>query len=121
MAIESGSGSSNFSSFADELGIPVTVCHFPPGTSKWNKIVHRLFSFITPNWRGKPLRDYVTIVSLIGATTTDTRLEVKCKLDAATYLKGRKVSEAEMNSIQLSPHQFHGDWSYTINPRCLYY
>ncbi len=102
---------------ADELGIPVTVCHFPPGTSKWNKIEHRLFSFITLNWRGKPLRDYATIVSLIGATTTSAGLEVKCELDTITYLKGRKVSDHEMDSIQLSPHEFHGDWNYTINPR----
>ena len=102
---------------ADELGIPVTVCHFPPGTSKWNKIEHRLFSFITLNWRGKPLRDYATIVSLIGATTTSAGLEVRCELDTATYLKGRKVSDDEMDSIQLTPHEFHGDWNYTINPR----
>jgi hypothetical protein len=102
---------------ADELGIPVTVCHFPPGTSKWNKIEHRLFSFITMNWRGKPLRSYQTIVNLIAATTTETGLDVHCELDDSTYQKGRKVTDAEMNSINIHRQRFHGDWNYTIYPR----
>jgi hypothetical protein len=102
---------------ADELGLAVTVCHFPPGTSKWNKIEHRLFSFITMNWRGKPLRTYQTVLALIGATTTQSGLEVLCELDTAEYQKGRKVSDAEMEGINIRPHRFHGDWNYTISPR----
>jgi len=101
---------------ADEIGIPITVCHFPPGTSKWNKIEHRLFSFITINWRGKPLRTYQTVVSLIAATTTKTGLEVKCELDPSGYEKGRKVTDAEMQTINLTAHDFHGEWNYTIAP-----
>jgi transposase len=102
---------------ADELDIPVTVCHFPPGTSKWNKIEHRLFSFITMNWRGKPLRSYRTIVSLIAATTTETGLEVHSELDKTFYQKGRKITDAEMGTLNIRPHRFHGDWNYTVNPR----
>lgn len=102
---------------ADELGIPVTVCHFPPGTSKWNKIEHRLFSFITTNWRGKPLRDYQTIVNLIAATSTETGLKVRCEIDDSEYQKGRKVTDAEMASLNIRPHEFHSDWNYTISPR----
>jgi transposase len=101
---------------ANELGIPITVCHFPPGTSKWNKIEHRLFSFIAMNWRGKPLIDYQTIVSLIAATTTEKGLEVRCELDENTYEKGRKVSDTEMSTINTQPHEFHGEWNYTISP-----
>jgi len=101
---------------ADELGIPVTVCHFPPGTSKWNKIEHRLFSFITINWRGKPLRSYQTVVKLIAGTTTRTGLNVQCELDPYEYEKGRKVSDAEMETVDLRPHKFHGEWNYTIHP-----
>lgn len=101
---------------ADEIGIPVTVCHFPPGTSKWNKIEHRLFSFITINWRGKPLRTYQTVVKLIAGTRTQTGLNVKCELDPYDYEKGRKVSNAEMETINLRPHRFHGEWNYTIAP-----
>jgi len=101
---------------ADELGIPTTVCHFPPGTSKWNKIEHRLFSFITFNWRGKPLRTYQTVVNLIAATTTKTGLEVQCKLDPSDYEKGRKVSDDEMKTIKIRAHRFHGEWNYTIHP-----
>ena len=102
---------------ADEVGIPVTVCHFPPGTSKWNKIEHRLFSFITTNWRGKPLRDYQTIVNLIAATSTETGLKVRCELDDGEYEKGRKVTDAELAALNIRPHRFHGDWNYTISPR----
>jgi hypothetical protein len=101
---------------ADELGIPITVCHFLPGTSKWNKIEHRLFSFITFNWRGNPLRTYQTVVNLIAATTTRTGLEVQCELDPCGYEKGRKVSDAEMKTFRLRPHRFHGEWNYTIDP-----
>ena len=101
---------------ADALGIPITVCHFPPGTSKWNKIEHRLFSFITFNWRGKPLRTYQTVVNLIAATTTKTGLEVQCELDPSDYEKGRKVSNEEMETIRIRPHRFHGEWNYTIDP-----
>ncbi|HEX9584983.1 MAG TPA: ISAzo13 family transposase [Gammaproteobacteria bacterium] len=101
---------------ANEIGIPITVCHFPPGTSKWNKIEHRLFSFITINWRGKPLRTYRTIVELIGATKTRAGLAVKCELDSSVYEKGRKVSDEEMQTINLRRHRFRGEWNYTINP-----
>ena len=104
---------------ADELVIPITVCHFPPGTSKWNKIEHRLFSFITINWRGKPLHSYQTVVNLIAATKTSTGLEVECELDSQGYEKGRKVSDAEMATVKLRPHRFHGEWNYTIEPRSL--
>ncbi len=101
----------------DEIGVPVTVCHYPPGTSKWNKIEHRLFSFITLNWRGKPLRTYQTVVSLIAATTTETGLDVRCQLDDSTYEKGRKVTDEDMASINLKRHRFHPEWNYTISPR----
>ena len=101
----------------DEIGIPVTVCHYPPGTSKWNKIEHRLFSFVTMNWRGKPLRTYQTIVSLIAATTTETGLNVQCEIDPSDYLKGRKVTNEEMQTINIKGHSFHPEWNYTISPR----
>jgi DDE family transposase len=101
---------------ADELGIAITVCHLPPGTSKWNKIEHRLFSFITQNWRGRPLVSYQTIVQLIAATTTDTGLKVQCEIDPNTYPAGVKVTDAEMDTINLQRHDFHGDWNYTITP-----
>jgi hypothetical protein len=104
---------------ADELGLSITVCHLPPGTSKWNKIEHRLFSFITCNWRGKPLVSYRTIVELIAATTTDTGLKVRCQLDQTAYPAGIKVSDAELEAVNLSRHDFHGDWNYTINPKAL--
>lgn len=102
---------------ADELKFPITVCHFPPGTSKWNKIEHRLFSFISINWRGKPLRTYRTIVQLIAATTTDAGLKVRAELDKNKYPKGVKVSDAQLAAVNLSRHAFHGDWNYTIAPR----
>jgi Rhodopirellula transposase DDE domain len=101
---------------ADELKLPITVCHLPPGTSKWNKIEHRLFSFITINWRGKPLRSYRAIVQLIAATSTDAGLKVRAELDENKYPKGVKVSDAEMEAVNLSRHPFHGDWNYTISP-----
>lgn len=101
---------------ADELGLAITVCHLPPGTSKWNKIEHRLFSFITKNWRGKPLVSYQTIVQLIAATTTKAGLKVKSEIDTNAYPAGIKVSDAEMDAINIQRHQFHGDWNYTISP-----
>lgn len=102
---------------ANELGLSITVCHLPPGTSKWNRIEHRLFSFITQNWRGKPLVSYQTIVQLIGATTTRTGLQVQCAIDDARYPAGVKVSDAEMAGLKLTPHAFHGEWNYNIEPR----
>ena len=101
---------------ANALRLPITVCHLPPGTSKWNKIEHRLFSFITLNWRGKPLRSFKTIVQLIAATTTTTGLTVRAELDENKYPKGRKISDAEFAAINLARHSFHGDWNYTISP-----
>ena len=102
---------------ANELGISITVCHLPPGTSKWNKIEHRLFSFITQNWRGRPLVSYQTIVQLISATTTDTGLKVQCEIDPNTYPAGVKITNAEMDAINIHRHEFHGDWNYTISPQ----
>lgn len=101
---------------ADELGVPISVCHLPPGTSKWNKIEHRLFSFISMNWRGKPLISYETIVKLISSTKTERGLTVQCDLDETQYEKGRKVSNAEMDEVRLYPDEFHGEWNYTIVP-----
>jgi hypothetical protein len=101
---------------SDQLKMPITVCHLPPGTSKWNKIEHRLFSFITINWRGKPLRSYRTIVQLIAATTTETGLSVRAELDENKYPKGVKVPDAQLAAVNISPHSFHGDWNYTISP-----
>lgn len=102
---------------ADELHMPITVCHLPPGTSKWNRIEHRLFSFITANWRGKPLVSHKVIVELIAATTTDAGLTVRCQLDPNTYPAGVKVSETELLAVNLRRHAFHGDWNYTIEPK----
>ena len=103
--------------FANRTGLAVTVCHFPPGTSKWNKIEHRLFSHIAMNWRGKPLVDLATIVSLIGSTTTDAGLRVRSEIDAGTYPSGVAVTDQQMSRVHLEPHAFHGDWNYTIHPR----
>jgi hypothetical protein len=102
---------------ADELGIEISVCHVPPGTSKWNKIEHRLFSFITQNWRGKPLVSYLVIVQLIASTTTDKGLTVACSLDEKDYAKGIKVTDAEMAALNIRPAAFHGEWNYTFVPR----
>jgi hypothetical protein len=101
---------------ADDTGLSVSVCHFPPGTSKWNKIEHRLFSFISSNWRGEPLRDYETIVNLISRTTTTTGLKVTCRLDRRKYATGRRFTKEEMIRIHLVPASFHGEWNYTIHP-----
>jgi hypothetical protein len=102
---------------ADETGLVVQVCHFPPGTSKWNKVEHRLFSFISSNWRGEPLRDYETVVRLIAHTTTAKGLRVTCRLDRRSYPVGRKVGDAEYASVNIKPHSFHGEWNYRIQPR----
>jgi transposase len=102
---------------ADELGIEITVCHLPPGTSKWNRVEHRLFSFISMNWRAKPLLTYLVIVQLIASTTTDTGLTVACRLDTNIYEKGIKISDAEMARLNIHPAAFHGEWNYTIRPR----
>ncbi len=101
---------------ADETGVPIAVCHFPPGTSKWNKVEHRLFSFISSNWRGEPLRDSETVVKLIAKTTTAKGLTVTCRLDRRKYATGRKVTTDEMKRINLRPDRFHGEWNYVIAP-----
>jgi len=101
---------------ADETGLAIAVCHFPPGTSKWNKIEHRLFSFISQNWRGKPLVSHEVIVNLIAATTTKTGLQVVCQLDQHAYPAGVKVSKKAMEEINLRRDTFHGEWNYTILP-----
>ena len=96
--------------------LEITVCHFPPGTSKWNKIEHRLFSFISINWRGKPLLSYEVIINLIASTKTKTELSVKARLDKKTYKKGIEVTDQELKKINLIKHSFHGEWNYTIKP-----
>ncbi len=101
---------------ADELDLTITVCHLPPGTSKWNKIEHRLFSFITQNWRGRPLVSYQTIVQLIAATTTTTGLKVRSELDTNSYPAGIKITDEQMSRLNLQRHDFHGEWNYTIRP-----
>jgi hypothetical protein len=101
---------------ANELGMEISVCHFPPGTSKWNKIEHRLFSFISMNWRGKPLISYQVIISLIAATRTETGLRVRAALDPNAYPAGVKVTAAQVGKVNLKPARFHGDWNYTMVP-----
>ena len=105
--------------FADESGLRIRVSHFPPGTSKWNKIEHRLFCHITLNWRGKPLRTFETIVDLIGHTRTATGLRVKAKLDSRSYMTGVKVTKTQMSELKLSPDKFRGEWNYELRPRNL--
>jgi hypothetical protein len=102
---------------ADQTGLSITVAHLPPGTSKWNRIEHRLFAFITQNWRGKPLLTHQVIVQLIASTTTQTGLTVQCRLDHNAYDKGIKISDAEMARLNITPANFHGEWNYTIAPR----
>ena len=102
---------------ADEIGLEISVCHFPPGTSKWNKIEHRLFSFISQNWRGKPLISHEVIINLIAATTTAAGLTVQSKLDTNAYPAGLKVSDQQMAELQLRRDKFHGDWNYSLLPR----
>jgi hypothetical protein len=101
---------------ADELGIDIVVHHLPPGTSKWNKIEHRLFSFISMNWKARPLVSYRVVVDLIGATTTTTGLTVRCELDTNIYQKGILVSDQDMARINITHDAFHGEWNYTLRP-----
>jgi hypothetical protein len=107
----------NLQQMADQIQIPITVCHYPPGTSKWNKIEHRLFSFISLNWRGEPLINYETIINLIGGTKTRTGLKVKAVLDTNEYEIGIKVSDEQLEEIQIRRHKVHPAWNYTISPR----
>jgi len=104
---------------ADETGLEIAVCHFPPGTSKWNKIEHRLFSAISQNWRGKPLVSHEVIVKLIAATTTQTGLRVCSELDPNAYPAGVTVSDAAMETLYLRPDAFHGEWNYSLLPRLM--
>ena len=108
---------SELQALADQIGLSITVAHLPPGTSKWNRIEHRLFAFITQNWRGKPLVSHQVIVQLIANTTTSTGLTVKCRLDENSYEKGIKVTDAEMAKLNISQADFHGEWNYTFQPR----
>lgn len=126
MITADGGGSNNYRSrlwkvalqeLANQLGFKLKVCHFPPGTSKWNKIEHRLFSYITSNWRGQPLVDLQTIVNLIASTTTKTGLRVEAAVDTNVYKTGTKVSDEEMARLRLIPGAFHGEWNYTIAPQ----
>lgn len=103
--------------FADQSSLAVSVCHFPPGTSKWNKIEHRMFSYIRMNWRGRPLVSHEVIVALIASTTTAHGLTIRCALDQGLYPKGGKVSDREMETLSLVREDFHGEWNYTIPPR----
>lgn len=103
--------------FADETGMEITVLHYPPGTSKWNKIEHRMFNHITLNWRGRPLTSFEVIVQCIAATTTSKGLRIQAALDQTIYEKGIKVTDAQMKQLHIERHQFHGDWNYTIKPR----
>jgi hypothetical protein len=102
---------------ANETGLAITVAHLPPGTSKWNRIEHRLFAYITQNWRGKPLVTLAAIVQLIAATTTRTGLTVHCTLDANSYPNAVVVTDAELAAVSISPNAFHGEWNYTITPQ----
>ena len=110
--------SSELQKLADTTGLTLVVCHYPPGTSKWNRIEHRMFCHITQNWRGKPLTSRLAIVELIGATTTKSGLSVRCELDDNTYAKGIKVSDKEMATLNITGDTFHPEWNYTIAPRC---
>ena len=101
---------------ADQTGLRISVCHFPPGTSKWNKIEHRMFSHISMNWRGKPLISHEVIVNLIAATTTRTGLKIEAELDANIYPTGIQVTDEELEKIQIERADFHGEWNYTIIP-----
>ena len=101
---------------ANETGLEISVCHFPPGTSKWNKIEHRMFSQISKNWRGRPLESLAVIVNLIAATTTTTGLTIQCQLDLNNYPKGIKISDEELASVNIVGDPFHPNWNYTIIP-----
>jgi hypothetical protein len=109
----------NLQNLADEIGIPITVCHYPPGTSKWNRVEHRLFSFISLTWKGKPLWNYETVVNLIGATRTKTGLRVKAILDTNEYEIGIEVSKEQMAGLQIRRHKKHPAWNYTLSPRLM--
>lgn len=102
--------------FAEEFGLQVSVCHYPPGTSKWNKIEHRLFSFISTNWQGRPLVSYQTVVNLIGSTRTKAGLRVKARLDRKVYHRGEKITDAQLEAVNIKPHRTHPNWNYTISP-----
>ena len=102
--------------FANKTGLSLTVCHFPPGTSKWNKIEHRLFSHVAMNWRGRPLVSLAAIVSLIGSATTSSGLRIRSEIDPGSSPQGVKITDEQIAKVQLSPHTFHGDWNYTIHP-----
>lgn len=102
---------------SDETGLEIEVCHFPPGTSKWNKIEHRLFCHVTKNWQGQPLETYEIIVNLIGSTTTKSGLKVFAELDPSKYEKGRKVTDEELAQVNIKPSRFHGEWNYVIRPK----
>jgi hypothetical protein len=104
-------------SFVDETGLKISVCHFPPGTSKWNKIEHRMFSYISQNWRGRPLVSIETIVNLIGATKTKKGLVIQTSVDTKEYAKGTKITDKEIQSLAIERDAFHGEWNYTISPR----
>jgi Rhodopirellula transposase DDE domain len=103
--------------FADETGLAITVCHFPPGTSKWNKIEHRMFAHITLNWRGRPLLSREVVVNLIGSTTTQTGLQIQAALDLHRYPLKQRVSDQEFARLSLEPASFHPEWNYTLHPR----
>jgi len=103
--------------FSNKTGLEIEVCHFPPGTSKWNKIEHRLFCHVTRNWQGQPLESFEIVVNLIGSTTTETGLKVYAELDPSTYEKGRKISDEEFAEVNLKPSRFHGEWNYVIRPK----
>jgi hypothetical protein len=103
---------------ADEIGLTLHVCHLPPGTSKWNKIEHRMFSYISLNWRGKPLISHEVIVNLIGSTTNRKGLRIRAELDTASYPTGLKVTDEELGKVNLTPDSFHGEWNYTVAPFC---
>jgi two-component SAPR family response regulator len=103
--------------FADEIGLEISVCHFPPGTSKWNTIEHKLFSFIGINWKGRPLTSYEVIVNLIASTKTSSGLKVYAVLDDQTYQLKKEVSDQEMEKLNIERNDFHGEWNYTIRPR----
>lgn len=105
----------HLAALAAETGLRITVCHYPPGTSKWNRIEHRMFSFITMNWRGRPLTTLRTMIELISATSTTTGLTIQAAHDSNWYPKGVKITDAELAAVPLGPHDFHGEWNYTIN------
>jgi hypothetical protein len=104
--------------FADEINIPITVCHYPPGTSKWNPIEHRMFAPISANWRAKPLRSFNDATQYIRATTTKTGLTIDAALDTTIYEKGVKITKKQIKALNMTRHAFHGEWNYTISPTC---